>query len=181
MKTAKLIIGIVSIVFFNIIVFQSCAVGVMNFFESNSEDISGTAGILLAFAMLIAGIVGIATRKSKGGGITSGVFYLVGAIIGFENPGAFSDLAIWSVLSLIFGIFFIIGSAIMKKAPISQPYQPYQPYYPDQQQYPNQYQPPQQYSQIPPQQPPQQYPQQLPQQYPQQLPQQYTDQQHENT
>jgi hypothetical protein len=121
MKTAKLIIGIISIVFFIIIMFQSCAVGVVNALESNAEDTSGGAGVLLAFAMLIAGIVGVATRKSKGGGITAGVFYVISALIGFANLGTYGDLIVWSVLALAFGALFIIGSVTMKKINKVQP------------------------------------------------------------
>lgn len=115
MKTAKLIIGIISIVLFFLIAFQSCAAGLGNTLANNGE-VSGTSGILLAFCMLIAGIVGISTRKSKGGGITAGVFYLLGGLIGIVNYGSFSDLAIWSVLCFIFGAVFIVCSLTMKKA-----------------------------------------------------------------
>jgi hypothetical protein len=115
MKIAKLIIGIVSIVLFIIIMFQSCATGVANTMQSNAQDTSGSAGALLAFAMLIAGIIGIVTRKSKAGGITSGVFYVISAIIGFANLGTYGDLVFWSVLALIFGITFIAGSIKMKQ------------------------------------------------------------------
>jgi hypothetical protein len=114
MKTVKLIVSIVSMVVFIIVVFQSCATGVVNVLEG-SDDVSGSAGMLLAFAMLIGGIVGIATRKSKGGGITAGAFYLIGAIIGFANLGTFGDLIVWSVLALVFGLLFIVGSIMMKK------------------------------------------------------------------
>jgi len=114
MKTAKLIIGIISIVLFVIIMFQSCATGVVNALDNNNEDISGSAGLLLAIAMLIGGIIGIAARKSKGGSITAGAFYILGAIIGFANLGTFGDLIVWSVLSLAFGGLFIIGSILSK-------------------------------------------------------------------
>ena len=106
MKTAKLVIGIISMVLFVLVAFQSCAAGLGNALADNGE-VSGTSGMLLAFCMLIAGIVGVATRKSKGGGIVAGVFYLL---------GSFSDLAIWSVLCFIFGAVFILGSLKMKKA-----------------------------------------------------------------
>ena len=115
MKTAKLIIGIISIVLFMIITFQSCATGVVNALESNNEDISGSAGLLLAIAMLIAGIIGVAARKSKGGSITAGAFYILGAIIGFANLGTFGDLIVWSVLALIFGLVFILGTLFIKE------------------------------------------------------------------
>ena len=72
MKTAKLVIGIISMVLFVLVAFQSCAAGLGNALADNGE-VSGTSGMLLAFCMLIAGIVGVATRKSKGGGIVAGV------------------------------------------------------------------------------------------------------------
>lgn len=114
MKTTKLVLGIISIVLFILVSFQSCAAGLGNAL-SDSGEVSGTAGILLAFCMLIAGIVGICTRKSKGGGIVAGIFYLIGGLLGITNYGSFSDLAIWSVLCFIFGIVFILGSLKMKK------------------------------------------------------------------
>lgn len=115
MKTTKLVLGIISIVLFFLVSFQSCAAGLGNAL-TDSGEVSGTAGILLAFCMLIAGIVGICTRKSKGGGIVAGIFYLLGGLLGITNYGSFSDLAIWSVLCLVFGIVFILGSLRMKKA-----------------------------------------------------------------
>ena len=114
MKTTKLVIGIISMVLFVLVSFQSCAAGLGNALTDNGE-VSGTAGMLLAFCMLIAGIVGVATRKSKGGGIVAGLFYLFGGLLGIANYGSFADLAIWSVLCFIFGALFIIGSLKMKK------------------------------------------------------------------
>ncbi len=109
MKTAKLVIGIISMVLFLVVAFQSCAAGIGNALADNGE-VSGTSGILVALCMLIAGIVGVATRKSKGGGITAGVFYLIGGIIGITTYGSYSDLAIWAGLCLAFGLVFIFGS-----------------------------------------------------------------------
>jgi len=69
--------------------------------------------------MLIAGIVGIAARKSKGGSITAGAFYIFGAIIGFANLGTFGDLIVWSVIALLFGLFFILGTLLIKEKAIA--------------------------------------------------------------
>jgi len=113
-KIARLIIGIVSIVLFVIIIFQSCATGVVNALESNQTDTSGGVGVMLSILILIAGIVGIATRKSKGGSITAGIFYFIAASIGFANQGTFGDLIVWTVLSLIFGFVFVLGGILMK-------------------------------------------------------------------
>ena len=112
MRVVKLIIGIISIILFMLIAFQSCAAGLGNALAENGE-ISGSAGLFLAFCMLIAGIVGICTRDSKVGGIVSGVFYIIGGLIGIASYGSFSDLFIWSILCFIFGAIFIFGSIKM--------------------------------------------------------------------
>lgn len=118
MKTAKLVIGIISIVLFGLIVFQSCVAGLGNVISDNGET-SGTAGIFLAFCMLIAGIVGIATRKGISGGFVSGVFYAVGGIVGIANYGSYGDLMIWSIVCFVFAFVFIVGS-IMTKRPAAK-------------------------------------------------------------
>lgn len=113
MKTTKLIIGIISIVLFGVIAFQSCAAGIGNAIAENGES-SGSAGIFVAICMLIAGIVGVAARKSIAGGFVSGGFYALGGIIGIANYGSYSDLKIWSILSFIFAVVFIVGSIMTK-------------------------------------------------------------------
>jgi len=116
MKTTKLILGIISIVLFLVIALQSCAAGLGNALTDNGE-VSGSAGLLLAICMLIAGIIGIATKnaRGKGGSFTAGGFYIVGAIIAAANIGTYSDLTIWAVISAAFGIVFILGTALNKK------------------------------------------------------------------
>lgn len=111
MKTAKLIIGIISIVLFLVVVFQSCAAGIGNALEGNGET-SGGAGFFLAICMLIAGIVGIVTRSRPVGGFVSGAFYAIGGLIGITNYGSYSDLAVWAVLNFIFAAVFMIGSIL---------------------------------------------------------------------
>lgn len=58
MKTSKLVVGIISIVLCFLVVLQSCAAGLGNALENNGE-IGGTAGLILALSLLIAGIVAI--------------------------------------------------------------------------------------------------------------------------
>lgn len=115
MRTAKLVIGIISIVLFFIIMFQSCAAGFLDAVKKDGS-VSGFAGAVTGFCMLIAGIVGIATRDSKGGGITAGIFYLLGGLIGFSSAGRFADLNIWAGIAILFAIIFLFGSMGMKKA-----------------------------------------------------------------
>lgn len=108
MKTAKLVIGIVSIVLSVFVLFQSCAAGIGNAIANNGET-SGSSGLFVAICLLIAGIVGIAARTAKGGAIASGIVYALGGLIGASNVGTYKDLAIWSVLSFIFAIVFILS------------------------------------------------------------------------
>ncbi|MFU0784578.1 hypothetical protein [Clostridium sp.] len=103
----KKVIGIISIVLFVIVTFQSCAAGVANSLSSNKE-VSGSAGLFLAFAMLIAGIISLISKYSKGLTITAIVFYVLAFIIGIANVGTvYKDLQIWSILNLIFGLLLL--------------------------------------------------------------------------
>lgn len=78
---------------------QSCAAGLGNALENNGE-IGGTAGLILAISLLIAGIGAICTRN---GGYVSTAFYVLAGLISLLCAGSYSDLNIWSVVSLIFG------------------------------------------------------------------------------
>ncbi len=116
MKIWKLVAGILSIVFFVFVAFQSCAAGVANTLSENGE-VSGSAGILVAIFMLAGGIVSIASRKSngKGGNIALIILFGLAALIGFANYGSYSDLAIWSGWCLINAVLAVVALVIRKK------------------------------------------------------------------
>lgn len=97
----KKVIGIISIVFFFLIAFQSCAAGLGNAMQG-SKEASGSAGFMLALCWLIGGIIELASKTSKGAVITGIVFYGVGGILGIANVGSYKDLKIWSILSFVF-------------------------------------------------------------------------------
>ncbi|MFR8623522.1 hypothetical protein [[Ruminococcus] torques] len=61
MKTWKLVSGILSIILFVVVSFQSCAVGIGNTLGETGE-VGGSGGIVLSILMLAGGIVSIATR-----------------------------------------------------------------------------------------------------------------------
>lgn len=67
MKTWKLVSGILSIILFVVVSFQSCAVGIGNTLGETGE-VGGSGGIVLSILMLAGGIVSIATRNTKGKG-----------------------------------------------------------------------------------------------------------------
>lgn len=113
MKTWKLVSGILSIILFALVTFQSCAAGIANTLEENGES-SGSAGIIVAIMLLAGGIVSIATRKGgKGGNIALIVLFGIAAIVGFTMAGSYADLKIWAGWCLINVIVAII--ALFKK------------------------------------------------------------------
>lgn len=120
MKTAKLVLGIISIVLFLVVLLQSCAVGVGNTLMENGE-VSGSAGFLLALLMLAGGIVGIAARKNKGGSIACVILYSLAAIIGFANAGSYKDLNIWAGLCVVLAIVFLISIFTQDFSKVPQP------------------------------------------------------------
>ena len=61
--TAKLILGIISMVLFALVAFQSCAAGLNNVLSENGEA-SGSFGFLVALNLLFSGIIAVAARKS---------------------------------------------------------------------------------------------------------------------
>ena len=109
MKTWKLVSGILSIIMFFMVAFQSCAAGISNALEENGE-VSGSAGVIVAVMMLAGGIVSIATRKGgKGGNIAIIVLYGLGALFGFALAGSFSDLNIWAFWCLICAVLAVVS------------------------------------------------------------------------
>lgn len=116
MKVWKLVSGILSIILFVFVSFQSCAAGLSNALEANGEA-SGTAGIMVAVFMLAGGIVSIATRKAKGkgGNIALIILFGIAALVGFTSYGSYSDLAIWSGWCLINAVLAVIAMITGKK------------------------------------------------------------------
>lgn len=109
MKTWKLVSGILSIVLFVFVTFQSCAAGVANTLEANGE-VGGSAGIIVAIMLLAGGIVSIATRKGgKGGNIALIVLFGIGALCGYTMAGSYGDLYIWATWCLICAVFAIVS------------------------------------------------------------------------
>lgn len=115
-SAGRLAIGIISIVLFVFIAFQSCVVGVSNTLEENGST-SGSSGFWLAVFMLIAGIVGICTRNSnsKVGAIITTVLYWFSALYSVGESRTYPDIAVWGSIAFIFGIVFLVCAIKTKK------------------------------------------------------------------
>ena len=118
MKTWKLVAGILSIILFFIVMFQSCAAGVVNAIEDTGGS-SGSAGFVVGILMLVGGIVSVVTRKSvgKGGNIALIILFGLAALIGFAGHGNYKDLVIWAVWCLINAALALVSIIKGNKTP----------------------------------------------------------------
>ena len=116
MKVFKLVAGILSIVISAIVIFQSCAAGILDAL-GNTGGISGGSGLIVSILMIAGGIVMIATRKSpgRGGSISAFILYLIAAVMGFAGAGIFGDLNIWAGLCAVFAVINLIAAFTVKK------------------------------------------------------------------
>lgn len=116
MKTWKLVSGILCMVLFAVVAFQSCAVGIAGSIDSSYSASSG-AGLILAVLMLAGGIVSVSTRNSEkaGSDIALIVLFATAALFGFVLAGEFSDLNIWAGWCLINAVMAIVSMLKKKK------------------------------------------------------------------
>lgn len=115
MKVWKLVSGIISILLFFVVIFQSCAAGIGNTLTANGE-VSGSAGAIVAFLMLAGGIVSIATGKGgRGGNIALIVLFGIGSFLGFTFAGSYADLNIWAAWCLICVVVAVISLVMGSK------------------------------------------------------------------
>ncbi len=109
MKIWRLVAGILSIILSLFVLFQSSMAGLSNALQQNGE-VSGTAGLIVAIALLAGGIVSICVRKGgRGGSIALSIIFLLGFLLGISNSGSYSDLVIWSYWCLINAILAVPG------------------------------------------------------------------------
>ena len=107
MATWKTISGVLSFALSLIVLFQSCAAGLV---ESVSNETTGgsVSGLFVALLLIAAGVVSIATRKSRGGNIAIIIICGIGALIGFAGHGIYEDLIIWSVWHVVQAVVALI-------------------------------------------------------------------------
>ncbi|MDW7655662.1 MAG: AmiS/UreI family transporter [Bacillota bacterium] len=115
-SVTKTIIGIICLIIFIIIFLQSCAVGCVNLFEENTEDTTAGVGLFVAFFYLVIGIVSTAGRSNRGASLAVSIISAITAIIGFSTSGTYVDLIVWSSLSVILAVLYLIFFIFQKSA-----------------------------------------------------------------
>lgn len=110
MKVWKLVSGILSIVLFAFVAFQSCAAGFVDAVQDEGGT-GGGAGVVVAVLLLAAGIVSIVSRNSTGKGldITLVILYGLAALIGYTLYGVYSDLQVWATWCLVCAVLAIVS------------------------------------------------------------------------
>lgn len=108
--TARFVIGIISIVLFFVIGFQSFVV-LIDHALSSVKDVSGMLGLLVALLLLAAGVAAIIFRNSfaKIGPIICIIIYWLGAILSFCGTNNFIILKFWGIIALIFGLVYLLS------------------------------------------------------------------------
>ena len=114
--TTKLILGIISIVLFVIIAFQSCVAGVGNALSNNGE-VGGATGFIVALFLLVSGIIAVVARNSE-----KKTPWIIAAILLWLNyffakmlSGSYKDLVVWGFISFAFGVFYLFSAVRTKK------------------------------------------------------------------
>ena len=81
MKDIRLIIGIVTIMLFIFVAFQSCGA----YATVKSSNGIGNIGIIISFVALIAALICINTRDAYSGAFISAIFYALAGFLGLFN------------------------------------------------------------------------------------------------
>jgi len=102
MKVAKLCLGLITFVLWFIVSFYSCA-QMMSDMGNGVTESTGAVGILSSIFVLIAGIVAIAARSSRGGAIATTILYAIVVLIEVTSN---SDML--GVFAFIFGCFGLV-------------------------------------------------------------------------
>ena len=118
--TVKMVIGVVTLCFFVLFFFQSCAVFSLGSLVNQNTSASGLLGVLGALCFMIAGILVIVAknREEKGINYTAACFYWVVFFFGCMARSGFPDALVWGVVGYIFGTIILFFLAKTKKSRI---------------------------------------------------------------
>lgn len=112
----RTVLGILSIILFVMVAFQSCAAGLGNALSDNGE-VGGTAGFMCALNLLVAGLIVLVARKTvkKAPMIVAAVLMYLNLFYSQVMAGSYKDLIIWGFLSFAFGAVYLFSALHTKK------------------------------------------------------------------
>jgi len=108
MKTAKLCLGIISIILSMMTNLYSCTLSISEMANEMGTHI-GALGMVSSFFFLCAGIVGIAARSSKGGAVATTLLYVIAMLISGVGSFQADILFFFAIMFLCFAIVFFIS------------------------------------------------------------------------
>ena len=113
----RTVLGILSIVLFVMVMFQSCAAGLGNAISDNGE-VGGSAGFICAVNLLVAGLIVLVARKTvkKAPMIVAAVLMYLNLFYAQVMAGSYKDLVIWGFLSFAFGAVYLFSALHTKKS-----------------------------------------------------------------
>lgn len=113
---ARTVLGILSIILFVMVAFQSCAAGLGNALSDNGE-VGGSAGFMCAINLLVAGLIVLVARKTvkKAPMIVAAVLMYLNLLYSQVMAGSYKDLVIWGFLSFAFGVVYLFSVLHTKK------------------------------------------------------------------
>lgn len=114
MKDIRLIIGIVTIMLFVFVAFQSCGA----YATVKSSNGIGNIGIIISFVALIAiaALICINTRDAYSGAFISAVFYALAGFLGLFNFTNHKIDFVYGFMFIMFSIFSVLIGIKQKNA-----------------------------------------------------------------
>lgn len=112
MKDIRLIIGIVTIMLFVFMAFQSCGA----YATVKSSNGIGNIGIIISFVALIAALICINTRDAYSGAFISAVFYALAGFLGLFNFTNHKIVFVYGFMFIMFSIFSVLIGIKQKNA-----------------------------------------------------------------
>lgn len=112
MALAKLCLGIISIILSLFVSLHACGASASYIAENGrTNEGAGGAGLVLAFFLLVAGIVGIVARNSRGGALAVTLLYGMCVVLGsiVSQDDGYEDFMIWVGICFCFGIVFFVS------------------------------------------------------------------------
>ena len=110
MKDIRLIIGIVTIMLFVFVAFQSCGA------YATVKSSIGNIGIIISFVALIAALICINTRDAYSGAFISVVFYALAGFLGLFNFTNHKIVFVYGFMCIMFSIFSVLIGIKQKNA-----------------------------------------------------------------